>query len=84
MNNHDIAKNVINNIKNKYFGIKVEIKIITNNLIVFGYEVPKLYIINDFKISINEAIIKDKTFENFIYESLLKQIFLDIINIFKK
>lgn len=53
MNNYDIAKNVINNIKNNYFGIEVKIVSITNNLIVFGYEVPKLYIINDFKISIN-------------------------------
>ena len=41
------------------------------------------YIINDFKISINENVIKDKTFENSIYESLLIQIFLDILNIFK-
>ena len=36
VNNHDIAKN-------NYFGIEVKIKIITNNLIVLEYEVPKLY-----------------------------------------
>lgn len=84
INNYDIAKNVIKNIKNNYFGIEVKIKIITNDLIVLEYEVSKLNIINDFKFNINERIIKDKTFENFIYESLLIQIFFDILNIFKK
>ena len=78
-----LQKNVINNIKNNYFGIEVKIVSITNNLIVLEYEVSKLNIINDFKFNINEGIIKDKSFENFIYESLLIQIFFDIINSFK-
>ena len=75
----ELAKEVIVLVRKKFFGIEVRLSNVENELIVFNYEVPRLQIVNYCKFSIKEALIKDKTLVNFIYDSLLKHIFNDII-----
>ena len=75
----ELAKEVIVLVRKKFFGIEVRLSNVENELIVFNYEVPRLQIENYCKFSIKEVLIKDKTLVNFIYDSLLKHIFNDII-----
>ena len=82
MTTFEIAKNILTKVRSNYFGIDVRLANVENELIVFNYEVPRLQIVNYCEFSIKEALIKDKTLVNFIYDSLLKHIFNDIISYF--
>lgn len=83
MNTFDLAKEVVAIVRKKFFGIEVRIFNVENELIVFNYEVPKLQIVNDYKVTIKECIIKDRTLLKHIYNCLLQQIIMDIIDYFK-
>lgn len=83
MSTFEVAKAIVELVRKKFFGIEVRIFNVENKLIVFNYEIPKLQIVNDYKVTIKECIIKDSTLVKHIYSCLLQQIFMDIIDYFK-
>lgn len=67
-----------------FFGISLINIDNKENYINFKYEIPKLCINNDFTISnIHNYMFRDNDFVDFIYDSLVRNISIDILNYFR-
>ena len=66
-----------------FFGISLINIDNKENYINFKYEIPILNINNDFSVNIPNNINKDNNFADFIYDILVNNIFVDILNYFR-
>lgn len=80
MTNKQIITYIKDKFNNNFFGISLINIEIKENYINIKYEIPKLFINNDFTIS---NISKDNDFVDFIYDSLVENISVDILNYFR-
>lgn len=80
MTNEQIITYITDKFNNDFFGISLINIEIKENYINIKYEIPKLLINNDFTIS---NISKDNDFVDFIYDSLIENISVDILNYFR-
>lgn len=83
MSNFEIAKKIVEKVKDNYFGIYVKIFSIENERIEFSYEVPILTIYERIILNIPESIIKDNTLIEDLYNYLLILINKSIFDYFK-
>lgn len=83
MSNFEIAKKIVEKVKDNYFGIFVKIFSIENERIEFSYEVPILTIYERIILNIPESIIKDNTLIEDLYNYLLILINNSILDYFK-
>lgn len=83
MTNFEVAKKIIEKVKDNYFGIFVHIVCIENERIEFAYEVPILEIYDRFNFYISEILIKDNTLIEEVYNYLLGVINKSIMDYFK-
>lgn len=80
MSNEQIISYIKDKFNNDFFGISLINIEIKENYINFKYEIPRLLINNDFTIS---NIHRDNDFIDFIYDSLVTNISIDILNYFR-
>lgn len=66
-----------------FFGISLINIDNKENYINFKYEIPILNINNDFSVNIPNNINKDNNFADFIYDILVNNISVDILNYFR-
>ena len=84
MSNDEIKLCIKEKFNNDFFGICLINIDCKENYINFKYEIPILNINNDFSITnIPNYINKDNNFVDFIYESLVNNISVDILNYFR-
>ena len=80
MTNEQIITYIKDKFNNDFFGISLINIEIKENYINIKYEIPKLLINNDFTM---RNISKDNDFVDFIYDSLVVNISVDILNYFR-
>lgn len=84
MTNEQIISYIKDKFNNYFFGISLINIEIKENYINFKYEIPKLLINNEFTINnIHNYMLRDNDFVDFIYNSLVRNISIDILNYFR-